>query len=249
MEIEITSWKFFHDYVRQEMLEFSHYVWRGQRDAQWPLESSLDRQLKSKPTNKIARARVHLAKFKQSVRGRRGPSPTKIEDENEWWSLGQHHGLATPLTDWTESPFVALYFAYEKPLRPPNGLRSVWALGSFQQKNREIVDAHKAKTPPPASPPGTLDFIRPHQDENARLVAQAGLFTKAPLGETVDGWVRKNCAGEIKKGHLIKITIPELGRTECLRTLNKMNINHLSLFPDVYGSSLHCNKALEIDKY
>jgi transposase len=39
------------------------------------------------------------------------------------------------------------------------------------------------------------------------------------------------------------------GRPECLRTLNMMNINHLSLFPDIYGSSLHCNKSLEIDKY
>jgi hypothetical protein len=198
MEVALTSWKYFHDYVRQEMLEYSHYVWRGQRDALWTLESSLDRQLRLRPIGKLARARTHLAKFKQSVRGRRGANPTKIEDDNEWWALGQHHGLATPLLDWTESPFVALYFAYEKPQRPPSGLRSVWAIANPAQKNREIVEAHKAKTPTPTTPPPTLDFVRPHQDENARLVAQAGLFTKAPLGGSVDSWFERTSLASTK---------------------------------------------------
>jgi hypothetical protein len=248
MEVTLTSWKYFYDYVRQEMLDFSHYVWRGQRDSEWKLESSLDRQLRSR-LGKVSRAKEHLAKFKLSVRGRRGPTPARLEDENEWWALGQHHGLATPLLDWTESPFAALYFAFEKPIRPPSGKRSVWALSPVESKNREIITAHKAKTPPSGLQAPTLDFVRPHQDENARLVAQSGLFTRAPLGDTVEEWVRKNFAGDMKSATLLKITVPELVRMECLRTLNTMNINHLSLFPDMYGASLHCNKALEIDKY
>ena len=81
------------------------------------------------------------------------------------------------------------------------------------------------------------------------LVAQGGLFTKAPLGLSVDERVRSNYAGDTGGARLLKITSPELGRTECLRMLNKMNINHLSLFPDLCGSSQHCNKALEIAKY
>ena len=249
MEVEITSWKYFHDFVRQEMLDFFNYVWRGQRDSQWTLESSLDRQLRNNRLGSVQKTRAHLNRFKQSVRGRRGQSPVKIEDDNEWWALGQHHGLATPLLDWTESPFVALYFAFESAQRPAGRSRAIWAVGSLGKKNKEIIDAHKTKILLPSIAEATLEFIRPFQDENARLVAQAGLFTKAPLGETVDGWVRSNFTGESQAAHLLKISVPELGRTDCLRTLNKMNINHLSLFPDMYGSSLHCNKALEIDKY
>ena len=58
-EVNLTSWKYFHDYVRQEMLDYSHYVWRGQRDAQWPLESSLDRRLRTLPA-KTSKARTLL---------------------------------------------------------------------------------------------------------------------------------------------------------------------------------------------
>lgn len=244
MEVEFFSWKYFHDYVRQEMLDYSHYVWRGQRDSTWKLESGLDRILKSKL--KAARqklAMAHLDKFKFAVRGRRGPNPSRIEDENEWWALGQHHGLATPLLDWTESPFVALYFAFEKPEKSSSGKRTIWALGGLIKKNKEIVAAHVGIGRPPI-----IEFVRPHQDENARLVSQSGLFTRAPLGVTVDGWIDQNHAGH-PTVPLLKLIIPEQGRTECLRTLNKMNINHITLFPDLYGDGHHCNKALQIDKY
>lgn len=143
-EIEFSSWKYFHDYVRQEMLSYSHYIWRGQRDSAWNLESSLDRLLHGKsPSVRNELAKRHLEKFKYAARGRRGAHPARIDDENEWWALGQHHGLATPLLDWTESPFVALYFAFEKTQPPKSRKRAVWALGPLSDKNKEVVKAHK----------------------------------------------------------------------------------------------------------
>jgi hypothetical protein len=246
-EIAFSSWKYFHDYVRQEMLEFSYYIWRGQRDAHWPLESSLDRRLSGlSGSERLDAAAEHLERFQQATRGRRGPNPVRIENEDEWWALGQHHGLATPLLDWTQSPFVALYFAFEKPERPPSGRRCVWALGGWGNKNDDILAslpvANRASAP-------ILHVVHPHGDENARLVAQAGLFTRVPLGVTIDDWVRTHFAGVADFAPLLKLTFPENGRTDCLRTLNKMNINHLSLFPDLYGSGHHSNKYLEIDRY
>lgn len=244
-EIEFFSWKYFHDYVRQEILDFAHYVWRGQRDSAWRLESSLDRVLKTKTKAQRSRlANSHLDKFKFAARGRRGTNPSRLEEENEWWALGQHHGLATPLLDWTESPFVALYFAFEKQEKPLSGNRVVWALGNTIIKNKEIIAAHTGKDRAPI-----LEFVRPHQDENARLVSQSGLFTRAPLGVTVDGWIDTNHQGQNNSAPLLKLVIPDKERTECLRTLNRMNINHITLFPDLYGAGQHCNKSLQIDKY
>jgi hypothetical protein len=249
-EVHLSSWKYFHDYVVQEMLNYGHYVWRGQRERNWELVSSLDRLVLGSLNTRKAVSQRHLLKFKQSIRGRRGANPTKIDSEDEWWALGQHHGLATPLLDWTESPFVALYFAFENDTKPSSGHRAVWALSSaVTKKNVEIKKKHDEVPDNTSSSPPMLEFVRPLQDENARLVAQSGLFTRAPIGVTVDQWIRKNYLGESTTAALIKIIIPELGREECLRTLTKMNINHLSLFPDLMGSSLHCNKALQIPKY
>src|SRR5215212_9469360 len=83
--IELSSWKYFHDYVYQEMLDFSHYVWRGHRCDHWLLESTLDRALKQVPNSKQTKTRAtHLEKFKMAVRGRRGSNPRHIESENDW---------------------------------------------------------------------------------------------------------------------------------------------------------------------
>lgn len=238
---ELSSWKYFHDFIRQEMMDYSHYVWRGQRDSTWKLRSSLDRALQFIPArDKIAVASRHLEKFKYASRGRRGQYAPRDLTENEWWALGQHHGLVTPLLDWTESPFVGLYFAFEKSAKPSSGFRSVWAIGAIDEANERIMNAHSEEERPPI-----VEFIRPLQEDNPRLVSQNGLFTRAPIGVNIEKWITDNFAGD-SGAPLIQLLIPNSERGDCLRTLNNMNINHVTLFPDLYGAGAYCNKALEI---
>ena len=112
--VELSNWKYFNDYITKEWLDFPNYVWRGQRKASWKLEPTLDRILREqgKPNNLRVRAK-HLEKFKYAARGRRGSNPPSLE-EDDWWALGQHNFLATPLLDWTASPYVAAYFAFSE---------------------------------------------------------------------------------------------------------------------------------------
>jgi len=118
-QVTLSSWNDFSDFVYHQMLNYESYIWRGQRCDNWNLESTLDRHI-SNSTNSTTKEwgfrTTHLDHFKYATRGRRGSNPPVIEkdNENEWWALGQHHGLATPLLDWTTSPFVAAYFAFIK---------------------------------------------------------------------------------------------------------------------------------------
>ena len=261
---ELHSWKYFSDFVYQEMLDYTQYIWRGQRCDDWALESTLDRALRNANKSLTGRARQgHLDGFRYAVRGRRGPTPPPIEEENDWWALGQHHGLATPLLDWTHSPFAAAYFAFIGEGAPQTRCRAIYGLSQssveavnkkklqlYQESNAAYQDS-LGVPPRRVKPkrPSIVEFVRPLADDNPRLVNQSALFTRAPDGASIEEWVQANFAGMNEEYVLIKVTIPNKDRALCLRSLNRMNINHLTLFPDVYGASRFCNLHLEVPKY
>jgi hypothetical protein len=51
----------------------------------------------------------YLEAFKVAAAGLRGPNPASLDTE-QWWSLGRHFDLVTPLLDWTHSPYIAAFF-------------------------------------------------------------------------------------------------------------------------------------------
>ena len=234
------------DYVvREILLDHPYLIFRGQRNSEWPLRASLDRLFLSSKDRlpKIKDATNLLKKFKYSTRGRLSSEWTPKND-NSWWALGQHFGLATPLLDWTESPFVAAYFAFLKHAEKLNDNypnRVIWALDPNEvQKRSKLLNA-KDK----------VEIINPLSDQNPRLVNQRGLFTKLPIGTDMESWVKINFKGVDSHVVLIKIEIPEETghRNKFLQFLNRANINSLTLFPDLTGASIHCNNSVLIDNY
>jgi len=90
--------------------------------------------------------------------------------------------------------------------------------------------------------------VIPKSDENPRLISQAGLFTISPSGIDVEEWVAKYFEGD-RLVRLRKVTLPNTERDTALKALNRMNINHATLFPDLIGASKYCNLSLEIEHY
>ena len=233
--VTVPTWSGFQEFVHGRTLQYRDLIWRGQRCDHWLLESTLDRKLKGGANNVDARA-SHLERFKLATRGRRGSSPPLVPNENDWWALGQHHGLATPLLDWTTSPFVAAYFAFSKITESQTSYRAIHALWQPSiAKHNHPIDG--------------IQVVRPMSNDNARLVNQSGLFTRQPDGIDIESWVKTKFQGEITSMVYVKILIPDSERTVCLQSLNRMNINHLTLFPDLYGASKHCNTILDIKQY
>jgi hypothetical protein len=245
--VRLRSWEQFDDFIRIEMLTHTSYLWRGQRCSNWSLESTFDRAMKGTPRkDSTARLQAHLTRFKYSVRGRRGGNPQTLATEDDWWALGQHHGLATPLLDWTVSPFTAAYFAYLDVGSEQTPERAIYALSGVGV--REISE-RMAKSEEPKVRAQAMAFFHPLSDENARLVGQGGLFTRTPLGMDVESWIKAHVSPHDSRLGLIKIFVPDSDRTLALRSLNRMNINHLTMFPDLHGSSLFCNLHLRDEDY
>jgi len=92
----------------------NNYFYRGQADASWPLQSSLERVVGANWSADKARQfedfslKSFCSKFHLYDRENIQPS-SKLA----WLSVMQHYGVPTRLLDFTESPYVALYFALE----------------------------------------------------------------------------------------------------------------------------------------
>ena len=267
LTISLDRWNLFHD-VTEKLIGIGDFIWRGQQH-DWQLKSKFDRIVKS---NRKSTLEKHMNAFMRAIRGRRGSNPPQLKDPEGIWSLGQHYGLATPLLDWSESPFVAAYFAFRE--ESTRVLQNAVVASMLKDKDDNSSNPVLDKAPSrfiyglskdlgrwgPAKSKGSepfdryVKFVEPFSDENPRLLNQRGLFTY-PMSEEVDiERTVQNCyAADLKKGKsriiFVKIRILEIERNNCLRNLNIMNINHATLFPDLIGAAEYCNVKLSINDY
>jgi hypothetical protein len=289
-KISVTSWIEFSALIETRFLDWPEYIFRGQRDAQWPLRSRFDREY-SRTLKQIKETRCpkgldsqdravwkerkarylkrlgsrewllesQLERFKRASLGRRGLAPRELSVD-EWWSLGRHFGLATPLLDWTRSAYLACFFAMQEAQASESGWRGVWAfshsaLREIQENPNRIVDSKgrtlsflegvaldskSAETPLPS-----LQVLEPLIDENSRMLSQSGIFTRTPNGEDIEEFIKQNLDLMGANPVLCRIDIPEDQREAFLRQLEAMNIHSGSLFPDLSGAADYCNRAFE----
>lgn len=234
--VMLSSWKYFHDFLQnQNLLEKRTYIYRGQKDCTWLVQPSIHRGLKSglNKTKYTDELNNHLENFKYSIRGRIKGLKEIINDENELWALGQHHGLRTPLLDFSTSPYVACYFAFQEK-ENNSKFRTIWIVASVAITH--LIDDQ-------------LEMYHPLSDVTPRLISQDGLFVKFNVNNDLKSLIQAAKKTNKKGIYLYEIQIPEKDRHVCLKSLNRMNINHKTLFPDLLGASIYSNLHLEIDKY
>ncbi len=224
----------------------SDWIFRGQRNHNWFLESTLDRidsksiYLRSFQLNNFKKECRRIPDFDSYLSNiSNNDNISLAEQENELWAVGQHYGLDTPLLDWTKSPYVALFFAFEE--QENTGSDNYRVIYAINKEKLESIDV-----------PGVTEglFFEPKTDKFGRLVSQSGLFTVTPNCGTLEdtiidglreyGITKPNDIAE----YICKIYIQcnNKDRTECLEHLQQMNIHYGTLFPDLIGATKYCNQ-------
>lgn len=221
MQVESIDWAGFRSIASEfAALPLSHparsVIFRGQRDARWRLEATLDRCGVAFATD-VEREdyfKSLLQHFRHELRVL--GAHTSLPDGEALELLARHHGLPSKVLDWTKSPYIASYFAFEGAVRQTGDV-AVWGLiRSLIPQNAlgrviDVIDDSEL-----------LDF-------NPRALQQRGLFTRV-VGRSTEFEKELDAA-------LFCYKMPASDAVTALRELDIMTINGTQLFRDTDGAA------------
>jgi hypothetical protein len=188
-------------FVHEQLVEFRHKLgFRGQRCASWRLTPTLTRYMnRAKEAQRLPSSVSYKAvqrelyeNFRTNLLINGDVAPAKV-DEVDLWQLGQHHGLPTPLLDWTYSPYVGLFFAIvdeEENTASNIEKRCLWVLDIdlLQMINQMVVSEIRPRFADRIRPQALLEEQFPELEVvgvidgyNKRMAYQRGFFYEACL--------------------------------------------------------------------
>lgn len=176
----------------------------------------------------------------------------RIDDDWELLFLMQHHGVPTRLLDWTENPYIALYFALTSCKKDPKTDAypdcCVWSLDPIAW-NRAVLDHISYTDGVLVASDERLNAHKPGVKENVfskkpvamygsynspRIVAQRGTFMV--FGSDVSPMENvKAATAAITDDVLSKLVIPGEKVPACLKSLTSIGYTDSVIFPDLDG--------------
>lgn len=212
------SWRHFREvldgYFSVSSSRRQQLIFRGQPDAGWGLTTTLDRSRQFDSDSERERVVDALLDEFRREAVRLGLEGVNLPHSEALELLGRHHGLPSPILDWTESPFIASFFAFEEATHA--GDVAIWVL------DRAKCDAQAFEAIQIIEDIDLLQF-------NRRALQQRGVFVRV-LTATND-------LATLIPDAVHRFTVPARDRTIALTELDEMTINAAYLFEDAGGAA------------
>lgn len=222
---KVTSWtKFWQFAVKQDP---GRFLFRGQ-SRPWRLRTAFHRTRRKDLQRFI---HVDIPDLHRVVSAKASYFDLRDELHNgAFWHLMQHHGYPTPLLDWTASPFVAAYFAYQSdPARTAAQKKVRVLMFDQEQWKRDYYQVKFVATSQPH-----VSLIQPLALGNERSLPQQAVSFVTNVDD-IESYIRDR---EKQKGkqYLYAFDLPYAERDEALRQLTLMGVTAGALFPGLDGA-------------
>ena len=220
-------------------------LYRGQKDFDWELETTLERKIKAMGSNKKINVAQYLTMAMDSVEeinvftGRQWKSKSYSEITEELKKSSnpglpsynylvylRHNGFPSPLLDWTKSPFIASYFAYSSAVHQADDSALFCYIPTSSGIRGGNVEAPRIHN--------YGSYVETHK---RHFLQQAQYTICTQREEQLDKHIFlphsmafKESESNPEQDIIFKIRLPNSMRKEVLSSLEKHNLNEYSLF-------------------
>lgn len=222
--------------------QYREWVYRGQNNYSYQLQSSLYRafEINEEIRSASKQKHVHIRRekyekeminsFKKGCKIYLDKTPPLQNSDLDWLALMQHYGAPTRLLDFSYSPYIALYFAISGATTDAsvycieksklNDISNMCNQGSVS----EIMTENKEES---------NCYIIPYEPKNLneRLFVQQGLFL---IPNTLN-FTHQDILNRFLDKSFIKIRIRKESFVEIIEELRRVNISASSIYPGFEG--------------
>jgi hypothetical protein len=215
-------------------------LYRGQADSKWALETTLERFSKRTWTlydycremflcipqlEQLTGKSWNLPEAESLEAILQSNSKTGFYIPPKFYELMvylRHHNFPSPLLDWSESPYVATFFAFSEKVETKKA-----AVFAYISTTIGIKRGWEGEP--------MIRVMGPHTRGHARHFLQQSRYTISAVKEKDNKNYKFEChekvfeKGSDRQDIIVKITIPISERMNVLTYLDRFNINHYSL--------------------